>query len=92
MTIAWTPTFIAALAWLVLAISLGAVLLLLPLLPRGSAASVSSLFYLGPPATALETYLLFGEQLALLSLAGVALSAGGVALVMRPPRRTPAPG
>jgi len=92
MTIAWTATFIAALAWLVLALSLGAVLLLLVLLRRGSASSVSSLFYLVPPATAFETYLLFGERLPPVSLAGVALTAVGVALVLRPPRRTPSPG
>lgn len=90
MRIAWTAHFIAALAWLVLALSLGAVLLLLLLLRRGSAASVSSLFYLVPPATAFEAYLLFGEQLSRLSLAGVALTAIGVGLVLRPPRRTPA--
>ena len=92
MTIVWTATFIAALAWLVLALSLGAILLLLLMLRRGSAASVSSLFYLVPPATAVEAYLLFGERLPGLSLAGVALTAVGVALVMRPPTRTTAPG
>ncbi|MFN2517573.1 MAG: DMT family transporter [Jatrophihabitantaceae bacterium] len=90
MRIAWTAHFIAALAWLILALSLGAVLLLLLLLRRGSAASVSSLFYLVPPATAFEAYLLFGERLPRLSLAGVAVTAIGVGLVLRPPRRTPA--
>ena len=90
MTIRWTGEFVAALAWLVLALSLGAVLLLLLLLRRGSAASVSSLFYLVPPATAVEAYLLFGEQLPPLSLAGVVLAAVGVALVLRPRvRRAP---
>jgi len=91
MTIAWTATFIAAFTWLVLALSLGAVLLLLVLLRRGTASSVSSLFYLVPPATAFETYLLFGERLPPVSLAGVALTAVGVALVLRPPRRTRTP-
>ena len=84
--IEWTASFVAALAWLVLALSLGAVLLLLLLLRRGSAAGVASLFYLVPPATAVEAYLLFGEKLPLLSLAGVAVTAIGVALVLRPPR------
>lgn len=92
MTIVWTATFVAALAWLVLALSMGAVLLLLVLLRRASAASVSSLFYLVPPVTALQTYLLFGERLAPVALAGVALAAVGVALVLRRPRATPAPG
>jgi drug/metabolite transporter (DMT)-like permease len=91
MSITWTPEFVVALAWLVVALSLGAVLLLLLLLRRGSAAGVSSLYYLVPPATAVEAYLLFGEQLPPLSLAGVVLTAVGVALVLRPPgRRRPA--
>jgi drug/metabolite transporter (DMT)-like permease len=87
MSIRWTADFLAALAWLVLALSIGAVLLLLMLLRRGSAAGVSSLFYLVPPATAVEAYLLFGEELPLLSLAGVVVTTVGVALVLRPPGR-----
>jgi drug/metabolite transporter (DMT)-like permease len=83
-TVAWTPEFVAALAWLVLALSLGAVLLLLALLRRGSAAGVSSLLYLVPPATAVEAYLLFGEALPPLSLVGVVVATAGVALVLRP--------
>lgn len=82
----WTLEFVAALAWLVLALSLGAILLLLGLLRRGSASSVSSLFYLVPPAVAVEAFLLFGERLATVSLLGVVVAAGGVALVVRPVR------
>ena len=87
--IAWTGEFVAALAWLVLVLSLGAVLLLLLLLRRGSASSVSSLLYLVPPATAVEAFLLFGERLSLPALVGVAVAALGVALVVTPvrPRR-----
>ena len=85
MTIEWTAEFVAALVWLVLPLSLGAVLLLLVLLRRGSASGVSSLLYLVPPATAVEAYLLFGEQLPPLSLAGVVVTTVGVALVLRPP-------
>lgn len=90
MAITWTPDFLAALAWLVLALSLGAVLLLLWLLRRGSAAGVSSLFFLVPPATALEAYALFGEELPGWSLLGVVVTTIGVAVVLRPPgRRSP---
>lgn len=85
-SIRWTPRFVVALVWLVVALSLGAILLLLLLLRRGSAASVSSLFYLVPPATALESYLVFGERLEPLSLLGIAVTAVGVALVLRPPK------
>lgn len=80
----WTPQLVAALAWLVLVLSLGAVLLLLLLLRRGTASGVSSLLYLVPPAVALEAYLMFGERLAPLSLVGVVVAALGVALVVTP--------
>jgi drug/metabolite transporter (DMT)-like permease len=86
MSIRWTAEFVAAFAWLVFALSIGAVLLLLLLLRRGTAAGVSSLYYLVPPATALEAYLLFGERLTGLSLAGMVVTVLGVALVVVPPR------
>lgn len=86
MTIAWTGRFVAARAWLVVVLSLGAVLLLFVLLRRGTAAGVSSLFYLVPPATAVEAYVLLREELPGVSLAGIVLAALGVALVLRPPR------
>ena len=90
--VVWSREFVLALVWLVLVLSLGAVLLLLLLLRRGSASSVSSLLYLVPPATAVEAFLLFGERLAPPALAGVAVAALGVALVVTPadrgPRRT----
>ncbi len=81
MTIRWTGDFVLALVWLVLALSLGAVLLLLFLLRSGTAAGVSSLLYLVPPAVAVEAYLLYGERLTGLSLVGVGVTALGVALV-----------
>ena len=82
----WTPELVGALVWLVLVLSLGAVLLLLLLLRRGTASGVSSLLYLVPPAVALEAYLMFGERLAPLSLTGVVVAALGVALVVTPVR------
>jgi drug/metabolite transporter (DMT)-like permease len=88
LRIDWTGELVAALAWLVLVLSLGAVLLLLLLLRRGTASGVSSLLYLVPPAVALEAYLMFGERLAALSLGGVAVAALGVALVVTPVRAT----
>jgi drug/metabolite transporter (DMT)-like permease len=44
MSIRWTDEFVAAFVWLVLVLSIGAVLLL----GRGTAAGVSSLYYLVP--------------------------------------------
>ena len=89
LAIRWTGEFVAAFVWLVFGLSLGAVLLLLLLLRRGTASSVSSLYYLVPPATAVEAYLLFGERVSTLALAGIAVTALGVALVVVPPRVSP---
>lgn len=80
-TIEWSGELIFALGWLVLVLSLGAVSLLYILLRRGGAASVSSLFYLVPPCTAIVAYLLFDETLGAYSLGGMALAIAGVALV-----------
>ncbi len=79
----FTPKFVAAITWLILALSVGAVLLLLWLLNTGSAASVSSLFYLVPPATALEAFLLFGEKVNTQGFLGIGITALGVWLVIR---------
>lgn len=90
--IEWTPTFALALAWLVVALSLGAIFLLYMLLRRGEAASVSALTFLVPSATALIAWPLFGETLGPTALAGFALSGLGVALVNGISlRRRPAP-
>ena len=78
-----TPKFAGAMIWLIFALSVGAVLLLLRLLNNGSAASVSSLFYLVPPATALEAYVLFGEKVNTQGFLGIGITALGVWLVIR---------
>jgi drug/metabolite transporter (DMT)-like permease len=84
--IVWAPQLLFAFVWLVMVLSLGAILLLMVLIRRSSAARVTSLFYLVPPATALEAYLLFGERFGPLALAGLLLASLGVALVVaRPP-------
>jgi drug/metabolite transporter (DMT)-like permease len=82
-TIEWTPSFVFALTWLCLVLSVGATMLLFWLLRRGAAARIASLFYLVAPTTALMAYLLFGETLAAMALLGMGLAVAGVALVMR---------
>lgn len=76
----WGSEFVFALLWLVLVLSLGAVSLLYVLLRRGAASQVASLFFLVPPCTALIAWPLFGETLGPWALAGMALTAFGVAL------------
>jgi drug/metabolite transporter (DMT)-like permease len=77
------PEFIGAMAWSVLVLTLGGSSLLFMLIQRGAAAKVTSLMYLVPPCTALLAWLLFGEALGAAVLAGLALTALGVALVVR---------
>lgn len=76
------PKFVGALAWLVLALSFGAILLLFFLLSHGSAASVSSLYYLVPAATAIEAYFLFDEHVSMISIIGTVITVIGVWLVV----------
>jgi drug/metabolite transporter (DMT)-like permease len=79
----WTGEFIFALGWLVLVLSIGAISLLNWLIRHGSAVNVASLFYLTPPTTALLAWLLFGETLTGVALAGMALAVWGVYLSRR---------
>ena len=88
--ITWSPEFIGALTWLVLALSFGAILLLFFLLSQGSAASVSSLYYLVPAVTAIIAYFLFDEHISSLSLIGTAITVVGVWLVVSKQKETPA--
>ncbi len=86
--IVWTTPFVLALGWLVLMLSLGAVLLLMWLIRHGEAGRVSSLFYLVPPMVALEAWFLFDERLSLIAIGGTALCVLGVAMVMKGSVRT----
>jgi drug/metabolite transporter (DMT)-like permease len=83
MHIEWTGSFVFALAWLVLVLSLGAVTLLNVLIRSGTAVNVASLFYLVPPCTALVAWALFGETLTGLALAGMGLTVFGVWLARK---------
>ncbi len=74
---------IGAMAWSVLALTLGGSSLLYLLIQRGAATRVTSLMYLVPPCTACLAWLLFGERLTLLVLLGLAFTAVGVWLVVR---------
>lgn len=80
----WVPSFVFALSWSVLVLSVGAITLLYWLLRHGAAANVARLFYLVPPVTAVMAWLLFGETLDALAIAGMALICVGVVLARRP--------
>ena len=79
----WNPQLMGAMAWSVLALTLGGSSLLYLLIQRGAAASVTSLMYLVPPVTALLAWLLFSEPVTLLTMLGTVVTAVGVSLVVR---------
>jgi drug/metabolite transporter (DMT)-like permease len=83
MEVTWSIPFIAALAWLVLALSVGAICLLYLLIRRGAVSKIASYFFLVPPTTALIAWAMFGEHLGPQALAGMAVAALGVALVQK---------
>lgn len=81
--LSWNLQTTLAMVWAVLVTSIVAVIALLWMLQRGSAAKVSSLLYLVPPATALQAWVIFGEKLNAQAIIGIAMTALGVALVQR---------
>jgi drug/metabolite transporter (DMT)-like permease len=84
-----TPSLIGAMAWSVLVLTLGGSSLLYMMIQRGAATRVSSLMYLVPPCTSLLAWWLFDELLTPAVLAGLALTALGVWLVVRAPLAQP---
>jgi len=81
----WNITFIATLAWLVIMLSFVAVLLLMYMIKNGEATRVASYFYLVPPITVLQGWLLFDEQWSWLTLLGGSLVV--LALVLNKPKK-----
>lgn len=74
------PVLWIALAWATLGLSVGAVSLLIWMVRRDRATKASALLLLAPPFAALEAYLLFGETLQPLQIAGFLLALVGVLL------------
>lgn len=74
----WHADFILALGWSVLVLSVGAILLLLLMIRAGESTRTASYFYLVPPLTALEAWLLFDERMTLLALVGMVITVFGV--------------
>ncbi len=77
-TIDWSAELLFALGWLTLVLSIGAVFLLMFLIREGAVSKVSSLFFLVPGTTAVMTWILFGETLNVIQIAGLLVASGGV--------------
>ena len=79
----WTREFVLAVAWLAVVLSIGSIGLLYWLIRHSAATSVASLFYLVPAVTALMAFVLFGERLDTVAIAGMVACAAAVFLVNR---------
>jgi drug/metabolite transporter (DMT)-like permease len=79
----WSREFVLALAWLAVVLSIGSIGLLYWLIRRSAATSVASLFYLVPAVTSVMAYVVFGERLDGIAIAGMVACAAAVFLVNR---------
>jgi drug/metabolite transporter (DMT)-like permease len=79
----WTPNFIGALLWSVLALSIGASFLLFMLIRHSAATRVTGLMYMTPPTTAVMAWLMFSEAFSLTGVLGMVVAVIGVAFVVR---------
>jgi drug/metabolite transporter (DMT)-like permease len=81
--ITWNGPVIFGMTWLVFVLSIGAISLLYLMIRHGEISRVTTLFYLVPGVTALIAWLMFGEALVPLQIAGMAVCAGAVMLATR---------
>ena len=82
-SIAFTTNFITAMAWQVLAVSFGAYVMLMVLLKRGTANQTSSLLFLVAPVAAIQAWLVLGEVMSAIDIAGLCLASCGVYMATR---------
>jgi drug/metabolite transporter (DMT)-like permease len=81
--VVWDKQLIFALAWLVIGLSVTAILLLMYMIREGETAKVASYFYLVPPVASIVAWLLFDEYLSFMSIIAIFVTVFGVYLVIR---------
>ena len=79
----WDLRLLLALGWLVLGISVSAILLLMYMIREGATAKVATFFYLVPPVSSIEAWVLFDESLSAVAIAAIATTVLGVYLVVK---------
>lgn len=81
----WTGAALAAMAWNTVMVSLGGMALYSFMLARGTAARTTANFYLVPGTAAVLAWLLLGERLSPLAIAGLVVASAGCWLVSASP-------
>ena len=79
----WSPDFLIPLLWLGLVISVVAQLLLYRLIRSGNLVNVTSLFYLVPVVTVILDFLILGNAMPAMAVAGMVAILAGLLLVFR---------
>ncbi|MCG9777670.1 DMT family transporter [Photobacterium damselae] len=79
-TVQWSLSFVLGLGWLVIGLSITAVLLLMLMIKSGESTKVASYFYLVPTFTAIESWLLFSEKITTTEVGGMGLTMLGLLL------------
>ena len=79
----FTPSFILAMGWQIIAVSFGAFTILMFLIKIGSASKTSTLFFLIPPVSAVMAWLFVEETLTIFDAIGLAIASVGVYVATR---------
>ncbi|MEC7208994.1 MAG: DMT family transporter, partial [Pseudomonadota bacterium] len=80
----FTPSFIMAMGWQILAVSFGAFTILMYLIKMGSASQTATLFFLVPPVSAVMGWLFVNEHLTATDITGLIIATVGVYVATRP--------
>lgn len=83
-TVTWQ--LVIAMSWLIVGLSILAILLLLYMIREGEVAKVTSYFYLVPPVALFQTWLLFDEKLGVIAISGTLLTIIAVIMVVKYPK------
>ncbi|MBB6056217.1 DMT family transporter [Tolumonas osonensis] len=81
-SVSWSFSFVAGLLWLVVGVSVAAILLLVYMIQVGESTKVATYFYLVPVVTAIEAWILFGETITLQTVLGMVVTILGMVFVM----------
>lgn len=81
--VVWELQLVLALGWLVLGLSVTAILLLMYMIREGETTKVASYFYLVPPVASVEAWLLFDEALNLPAICAIGVTVFGVYLATK---------
>ena len=79
----FTPNFLLAMGWQIIAVSFGAFTILMFLIKIGSASKTSALFFLIPPVAAVMAWLFVEETLTVVDALGLAVASLGVYVATR---------